>query len=97
MTETLQTKYTTDIMDMKLKDILKNCINSFVDILENMTILWSSNIEEISNDDFSSNIYNFCVKIINILTKNNRGIYLGLLLIFFSFVLFNFQIFWNTS
>lgn len=89
---------TSQLINIKLGDLFKNCVNSLIETLEELTTLWSHKKDvTVENLDFSSKIYSILVKIINTLTINNRGFYLGILLIFFSFILFNLNILWQST
>jgi hypothetical protein len=66
-----------DIMDIKLVDIYKNTIQTIIDIINEISIITSNyNYKTVYND------------IYKIIFKKDRLVYIGIILIFLSFVIY---------
>lgn len=65
--------------DLSLKDLYKNTLQTIIDILNDITIAYNNGYVDDSN---------YIYIIINILSKEERRLYIGIILLFFSFIIY---------
>ena len=72
-----------NIYNMSIKDIYKNTLQTAIDIINDVSELYS-------NEFYSKNYNreNYIKKFIDIIMKNDRKLYVGIILILFSFIIY---------
>ena len=69
----------TDFYDLSLKDIYKNTLQSIIDIINDVTKAYNNGYIDNSN---------YIYVLIDILSKEERRLYIGIILIFLSFIIY---------
>ncbi len=69
----------TDFYDLSLKDIYKNTLQSIIDIIIDVTKAYNNGYIDNSN---------YIYVLIDILSKEERRLYIGIILIFLSFIIY---------
>ena len=69
--------------NMSIKDIYKNTLQTAIDIINDISELYSN---KFYSKDYDRNSY--IKELIDILMKNDRKIYVGIILILFSFIIY---------
>ena len=69
--------------NMSIKDIYKNTLQNAIDIINDISELYSN---KFYSKDYDRNSY--IKELIDILMKNDRKIYVGIILILFSFIIY---------
>jgi hypothetical protein len=69
----------TDFYDLSIKDIYKNTLQSIIDIINDVTKAYNNGY--IDNN-------NYIYVLIDILSKEERRLYIGIILVFLSFIIY---------
>lgn len=72
-------KKNADFYDLSLKDIYKNTLQSIIDIINDVTKAYNNGYIDNSN---------YIYVLIDILSKEERRLYIGIILIFLSFIIY---------